>query len=84
MAFRRQTAQCVLCSAVAAHRFTFLLALLAQSLRAGGVACDAIVQFPLSFSGLASVAFISVLNHRSIDLSGDELKLKQLLESAGH
>ena len=38
--------------------------------------------FP-SFSGLAFVAFISHLNHRSIDLSGDELKLKQLLESAG-
>ncbi|EOL8955873.1 pcar [Cronobacter dublinensis] len=60
-----------------------LRALLVQALRAGNVAHDVISQFLGSFSDPVSRAFISDLNHRSIDMTAKELELAQLLEAAG-
>jgi len=60
-----------------------LRALLVQSLTAGDVTHDVIVQVLGALSDPVSRAFISDLNHRSLDLTEDELELARLLESAG-
>lgn len=62
---------------------SMLRALLVQLLRAGAITHDTIARVIRSFSDPVSGAFISDLNHRSIDLTENELELARLLESAG-
>jgi hypothetical protein len=60
-----------------------LRALLLQSLKAGDVTHNVIVQVLGALSDPVARAFISDLNHRSIDMSEEDLELAQRLESAG-
>lgn len=60
-----------------------LRALLVQSLKAGHLTHPVIAQVLDSLSDPVSQAFISNLNHRSMDLNDDELELARLLKLAG-
>lgn len=62
---------------------SMLRALLVQLLRAGAITHDSIARIIRSFSDPVSGAFISDLNHRSIDLTEGELELARQLEAAG-
>lgn len=62
---------------------SILRALLVQLLKAGAITHDTIARIIRSFSDSVSGAFISDLNHRSIDFTEDELELARLLESVG-
>lgn len=60
-----------------------LYALLVQFLKAGDITNEAISRVIRSFSDPIYKAFISDRNYRRMDLTGDELELAGLLESAG-